>query len=263
MFNLAGLRNAIAPDDITLIALVLGAYSVGLVPLVASRLCQNVLFAARDTRTAATIAAIRLAVSLAIGAAVMLPLDRVLLLDGALTGSATSICSRWSPPGRCWTPRFAPIPRSRPAWAPWVWPSAQQSGHGSNWDCCAELSCGAVPLELGCRGQADWPNQRLFGGALGRHLVPAAVAFVVGLPTALALEVLPSVLRAAVAVLVMAGFHLGCGLALRLPAARALTSQLSRLVLNRRQRPHDNAGGTTGDDTVRSPTDDNEGGVTQ
>ena len=263
VFNLAGLRNAIANDDITLIALVLGAYSVGLVPLVASRLCQNVLFAARYTRTAATIAAIRLAVSLAIGAALMLPLDRVLVVDGALTGfgdiNLFSLESTWS--------LLDSKIRSNPALPARL--GAVGLAIGAAVGAWVELGLLRRALlrrrtaRTGLPRQADWPNQRLFGGALGRHLVPAAVAFVVGLPTALALEVLPSVLRAAVAVLVMACFHLGCGLALRLPAARALTSQLSRLVLNRRQRPHDNAGDTTGDDTVQSPTDDNEGGVTQ
>ena len=84
--------------------------------------------------------------------------------------------------------------------------------------------------------RADWPGQRLFGGALARHLAPAAVTFVVGLPITLVLAPVPSVLRVAVAGAAMACMHLGCGLALRLPTARALVSQLSRVAPSPTQR---------------------------
>ncbi|WP_419854942.1 murein biosynthesis integral membrane protein MurJ [Candidatus Poriferisodalis sp.] len=259
VFNLAGLRTAIADDDITLIALVLGAYSLGLVPLVASRLCQNVLFAARDTRTAATIAAIRLAVSLAVGAALMLPLDRVLVVEGALTGFGDidlfSLESTWS---------------------------LLDSGIRS--DAALPARLGAVGLALGAAvgawvelgllrravmqrrparagmpTAADWPAGRLFGGAIARHLVPAAVTFVVGLGVTLVLAPVPSVLRVAVAGVTMAGLHLGCGLALRLPVARALTSQLSRVAPKRAQRSHDTTHADARTEPDESSTDDNEG----
>ena len=236
VFNLAGLRNAIADDDITLIALVLGAYSLGLVPLVASRLCQNVLFAARDTRTAATIAAIRLAVSLAVGAALMLPLDRVLVLEGALTGFGDidlfSAESTWS--------LLDSGVRSDPGLPARL--GAVGLALGAALGAWVELGLlrRAVlqrrPTRAAMPRRADWPGQRLFGGALARHLAPAAVTFVAGLPITLVLAPVPSVLRVAVAGAAMTCIHLGCGLALRLPTARALVSQLSRVAPSPSQR---------------------------
>lgn len=263
VFNLAGLRTAIADDDITLIALVLGAYSLGLVPLVASRLCQNVLFAARDTRTAATIAAIRLAVSLVVGAMLMLPLDRVLVVEGALTGFGDidlfSLEATWSL-------LDSPI-RSDPALPARLGAVGLALGAALGaWVELALLRRAVLqrrPARAGMPRQADWPGRRLFGGALGRHLVPASVAFVVGLPVTLVLAPLPSVLRAAIAGLVMAGLHLGCGLALRLPAARALTSQLSHVALKQGRRSRDAARADTRSPEDQSPTDDNEGGLPQ
>ena len=263
VFNLAGLRTAIADDDITLIALVLGAYSIGLVPLVASRLCQNVLFAARDTRTAATIAAIRLTVSLVVGAVLMLPLDRVLVVEGALTGFGDidlfSLESTWS--------LLDSAIRSDPALPARLGAVGLALGAGLGaWVELGLLRRAVLqrrPMRAGMPRQADWPNQRLFGGALGRHLVPAVVAFVVGLPVTLVLAPVPSVLRAALAGLIMVALHLGCGVALRLPAARALTSQLSHVALRRKQPSH----GTAQPDALapddQPPTDDNEGGLAQ
>ncbi len=258
VFNLAGLRTAIADDDITLIALVLGAYSLGLVPLVASRLCQNVLFAARDTRTAATIAAIRLAVSLAVGAALMLPLDRVLVLEGALTGFGDidlfSLESTWS--------LLDSGIRSDPALPARL--GAVGLALGAALGAWVELGLlrRAVmqrrPARAGMPTAADWPAGRLFGGAIARHLVPAAVTFVVGLGVTLVLAPVPSILRVAVAGVTMAGLHLGCGLALRLPAARALTSQLSRVAPKRAQRSRDAPHTDTRPEPDESPTDDSE-----
>ena len=258
VFNLAGLRTAIADDDITLIALVLGAYSLGLVPLVASRLCQNVLFAARDTRTAATIAAIRLAVSLAVGAALMLPLDRVLVIEGALTGFGDidlfSLESTWS--------LLDAGIRSDPALPARL--GAVGLALGAALGAWVELGLlrRAVlrrrPARADMPTQADWPEGRLFGGAIARHLVPAVATFVVGLGVALVLAPLPAVLRVSLAGLTMAGVHLGCGLALRLPAARALTSQLSRVAPKRAHPSH----GANGGDTDQSLNGD-EGGLPQ
>ena len=256
VFNLAGLRNAIAKDDIILIALVLGAYALGLVPLVASRLCQNVLFAARDTRTAAVIASIRLAVSLAVGAALMLPLDRVLVIEGALTGfgdiDLLSLESTWS--------LLDAKLRSNAALPARL--GAVGLALGAAVGAWVELGLlrRAVlrrrPLRAGLPQQADWPRRRLFGGSLARHLVPAAAAFVVGLPLTIALAPMPAVLRTAAAGLVMAGVHFGCGLGLRLPVARALTSELSRIVSSRRGRPRD-------DTLADADSDDNQGGLPQ
>jgi putative peptidoglycan lipid II flippase len=86
IFNLGGLRERIAGDDVTLIALTLGAYSLGLPALVASRLLQNVFYSEGDTSTPARIALLRITVSLMVGVTLMFPLDRVLSVNGALSG---------------------------------------------------------------------------------------------------------------------------------------------------------------------------------
>lgn len=259
IFNLAGLRNAIADDDIALIALVLGAYSLGLVPLVASRLCQNVLFAARDTRTAATIAAVRLAVSLVIGAALMLPLDRVLVIDGALTGfgdiNLFSLESTWS--------LLDTKIRSDPALPARL--GAVGLALGAAVGAWVELALlrRAVLARRTARGglprRADWPAQRLFGGSVARHLVPAAIALAAGIPASLALDGLPAVLRFAAVAVLMTGVHIGSGLALKLPVARVLISQLPLLVLNWQERPDSATGDDTANPRARPFADDEAG----
>jgi putative peptidoglycan lipid II flippase len=69
--------------DTWLVALVLAAYSLGLVATTATRLLQNAFYALHDTRTPARIAVGRLAVSAAVGATLMLVLDR-LTVEGIL-----------------------------------------------------------------------------------------------------------------------------------------------------------------------------------
>lgn len=63
----------------TQVAMVLGAYSLGLVPSTASRLLQSVLYAANDPRTPAVIAVARVALALAIGVPLMLSLDQLVV----------------------------------------------------------------------------------------------------------------------------------------------------------------------------------------
>jgi putative peptidoglycan lipid II flippase len=65
--------------DNWIVYLVLCGYTLGMPATVASRLLQNVFFAAGDTRTPARIAFARLGASVAIGAAAGLTLDRVAL----------------------------------------------------------------------------------------------------------------------------------------------------------------------------------------
>jgi putative peptidoglycan lipid II flippase len=69
--------------DTWLATLVLSAYALGLLATTATRLLQNAFYALRDTRTPAKVAAGRLAVSTALGAALMLALDR-LTVEGVL-----------------------------------------------------------------------------------------------------------------------------------------------------------------------------------
>lgn len=58
------------------VALVLGAYSLALVPATASRLLQSALYAADDARTPAVVAVLRVTVALAIGVPLMFGLDQ-------------------------------------------------------------------------------------------------------------------------------------------------------------------------------------------
>ncbi len=238
VFNLAGLRTTIGDDDIALIALVLGAYSLGLVPLVASRLCQNVLFAARDTRTAATIATVRLSVSLIVGAALMLPLDRLLIVDGAITGfSDIDLFSTES----TWSLVDSKV-RSDPALPARLGAVGLALGAAAGaWVELILLRSAILrrrPANTHLPERADWPQHQLFGGTLARHMLPAVVTFTVGALMTFALSPLPAVLRASLAMGAMAVVHFGCGLALGLPAARALTSRLSRLVSRQQRHPH-------------------------
>ncbi|WP_419842406.1 murein biosynthesis integral membrane protein MurJ [Candidatus Poriferisodalis sp.] len=266
VFNLAGLRSAIADDDIMLIALVLGAYSLGLVPLVASRLCQNVLFAAGDTRTAAGIAAVRLVVSLVGGATLMLPLDRLLVIDGALTGFADINLLSWE---SAWS-LLDPAIRSDPALPARL--GAVGLALGAAAGAWVELGLlrrallgrrpPSAPTGADMPTRTDWAGGRLFGGALARHLAPAGAACCTGLALAYVLTPLPAVLRAALAAAVMAGVHVGCGLTLRLPVARALVSQLSRTASGQRQRLRSSSRAGTADDAGVVPDEslgDDEG----
>jgi putative peptidoglycan lipid II flippase len=68
--------GSFGPADNWMVYLVLAAYTLGLPATVASRLLQNLFFAAGDTRTPARVAFSRLAVSTALGAAGGFALDR-------------------------------------------------------------------------------------------------------------------------------------------------------------------------------------------
>jgi putative peptidoglycan lipid II flippase len=76
-------RGAWGHVDTWLVYLVLGAYTLGLGATTATRLIQNAFYALQDTRTPARIAFARLALSAALGAAMMLVLDR-LTVQGVL-----------------------------------------------------------------------------------------------------------------------------------------------------------------------------------
>ncbi len=86
VFNLGGWRDRIADDDLTLIALILGAYALGLPALVASRLLQNICYGAGDTSTPSRIALVRVTVSFLVGLGLMFTMDRLLVIDGSITG---------------------------------------------------------------------------------------------------------------------------------------------------------------------------------
>ena len=86
LFNLGGFRVRIAPDDLTVIGLTLGAYSLGLPALMSSRLLQSVCFSSGDTRTPARIAVKRVLVSLIASAILMFQFEQVLVLGQNMIG---------------------------------------------------------------------------------------------------------------------------------------------------------------------------------
>ena len=71
------------PEEIVVWVLLVG-FSVGLVATTSSRLFQSALYAAGDARTPARVAAERVALSTVVGLVLMLQLDRVAVVDGAL-----------------------------------------------------------------------------------------------------------------------------------------------------------------------------------
>ncbi len=73
-------------DDTRLVGLVLAAYSLGLVATASSRLLQNTLYARGDVRGPAVIGLYRVVIAATAGVILMFQLDRLVLLDGAVTG---------------------------------------------------------------------------------------------------------------------------------------------------------------------------------
>ncbi|MCP5029462.1 MAG: hypothetical protein GY929_24590, partial [Actinomycetia bacterium] len=79
-------RDAFGDDQALQVGLILGAYSLGLPALAASRLLQNALYARGDTRGPAIIAVQRVILATAVGIVLMFQLDRLLVIDGLVTG---------------------------------------------------------------------------------------------------------------------------------------------------------------------------------
>jgi putative peptidoglycan lipid II flippase len=68
--------GAFGPDDTVATFVILAAYSLGLPASASSRALSSAFYALRDTRTPARIAIVRVVISIAIGASLMVPLDR-------------------------------------------------------------------------------------------------------------------------------------------------------------------------------------------
>jgi len=211
VFNLAGLRDSIAHDDVMLIGLTLAAYSLGLPALVTSRLLQNVCFAEGDTRTPARIALVRITVSFVIGITLMFPLDRILIVDGALTGFGD---------GDQLFDRVGADIRN---------------------DEALPARLGAVALALGAavgawvelamlRGAVlvRWGRDRLVTRQLRRHIAIPIAALAAGWAIARATEIEQPVLDLTVIGAMVVGTHLLFGVALRSQAVEPLTSALRR-----------------------------------
>jgi putative peptidoglycan lipid II flippase len=96
IFNLGGFRNKIPSDDLTLIAMTLGAYSLAIPALLGSRLLQNLLFSTGDTSTPAKIGIKRLLVSALTGIFLMFQFDQIMIVGNSIIGFG-DLSLRFSP----------------------------------------------------------------------------------------------------------------------------------------------------------------------
>ena len=79
-------RSSLDSDDVYLIALVLGTYTLGLLAVSTSRLMQTVFYAEGDTRTPARAAIWRFSVAAVIAVITMFQFEQLFVYDGAITG---------------------------------------------------------------------------------------------------------------------------------------------------------------------------------
>ena len=84
--------------DTVLVWFVVATYALGLPATGVSRVLQNACYAQADTAGPARIAAIRVAVSAAVGIVVMFPLDRIVVGPDGLLGAADAIGLAWALP---------------------------------------------------------------------------------------------------------------------------------------------------------------------
>jgi putative peptidoglycan lipid II flippase len=216
------------PQDTRLVWYVLAGLSVGLVATTASRLLQSGLYALGDTRSPATIAAVRVALTVTLGVVLMLQLDRV-----AITG-----------PG----PSGLDLVGELPAWTPVALELRDGTAGGA-------LRLGAVGLALASAAGASLELvllRRRLSASVGRlrlgggHLRPVLVAGMAAAGTGLALrplvEGLVPPLALVVAGLPTAAVYTVVTLLLRVPEARAALATLRRLVRRRRSSPGDTEG---------------------
>jgi putative peptidoglycan lipid II flippase len=196
------------------VSIVLGAYALGLAATTGSRLLQSALYGADDTVTPARIAGVRVAVSSAVGLALMLVLDGLALVDGAVV-------------------RVAGIGLAD---------AAARSAPDTL------LRLGAVGLALGASLGA-WIELALLrrrlvaslGGPLGsgRHLRPVLAAAAIALPAgivgerAVDLLVVPALLAAPVALAPPALVYLVAAHRLGVPEAGAIVRRLAAILRRR------------------------------
>jgi peptidoglycan biosynthesis protein MviN/MurJ (putative lipid II flippase) len=96
IFNLGGFRNKVPSDDLALIAITLGAYSLAIPALLGSRLLQNLLFSIGDTSTSAKIGVKRLLISALTGIILMFQFDQIMIVGDSIIGFG-DLSLRFSP----------------------------------------------------------------------------------------------------------------------------------------------------------------------
>ncbi|MFU8840367.1 MAG: murein biosynthesis integral membrane protein MurJ [Nitriliruptoraceae bacterium] len=213
-------RGAFDAETSFQVAVVLGFYSLGLVPATASRLLQSVLYAEDDTRTPALYAVARVAVALTVAVPLMLNLDRLVVDLAQPAGFALAEGAR--------LPTLAPVDASLRAVE------------------VNQLRLGTVGLAIGnalgswveylllrrAVGRRTGSRPRLAGGTGGR-LTVVVVALVVLVPVVAGQ--LPAEVAALPRLVVVGGasglVYLLAGWLLRVPEAEAL---LRRVGLRRR-----------------------------
>lgn len=197
-------------DDALQVAIVLAAYSVGLLATTSGRLLQSALYGMHQPRLPALFSVVRVSLAAVLGLVLMAQLDQVAV-----------------------TPAGVQVVGELPATA--LAPEALR-GAGSN-----ALRLGAAGLALGS-GIAGWAEYallrralrrrvgsvRIGGGEGGRIVSAAAVAAVVGLVARPVVAGLPVALAALLALPAVGAAYLAVAYGLRVSEARALLGRLRR-----------------------------------
>ncbi len=79
-------RDSLSSDQAIVIGWTLGAFALGLPATMRARISQNALYALGDVTGPARVAVVRLVVAVVISVTVMFPMERLVWVDGALTG---------------------------------------------------------------------------------------------------------------------------------------------------------------------------------
>jgi putative peptidoglycan lipid II flippase len=204
-------RGSFTPADTVVVWLTLAFLSMGLLPVTATRLLQNGLYALDDSRTPARLGVLGVVLSAIIGVAFMFPLDRLVVGPDGIEGWGDLV-------------GFGPLPQ------------------GVRENVAGIPHLGIVGLAIGAT-VSDWIEYRMLSTALawrvgrtrlaGRWLQPIAVGSAVAAGVAYGAELafggLPAILAAAL-VLAPAGLaYLAVTRRLGVPEAEATVARLSGL----------------------------------
>ena len=185
--------------DVTVVWLVLGAYSLGLLASTSTRVYQSAFFALRDTKTPARVAGARVLAAAVLGAVLMLQFEPVTV--GGLAVPA-GVFADFSIDGTPLGPVGLALGAALGAWLEWV------------------LLFRALRARIGAAGADGRSLARMFGAAL--------VAAASGHGVRLALAGAAPLLLAALVALVYGVAYFGVARALGLADARALFDSLGR-----------------------------------